>query len=151
MGQDIRLETRSDARLLGAIRGLVRCYVGSFGFRSERVDEVVLAVDEACANAIRHAYGGRKDRKLELTLRDEDGWIAIAVRDSGRPAPLERVQRKRLGARGAETLRPGGLGVHFMYRVFDEVAFEPGARRGNRVTMRLKCPKARRADARQEE
>ncbi len=143
MGEDIRLEIRSDARLLGAIRSLVRCYVGSCGFREERVDEVVLAVDEACANAIRHAYGGRKDRKLELTLRDEEDWLTIAVRDSGRPAPAERVQRKRLGARKAETLSPGGLGVQFMYRVFDEVAFEPGVRRGNRVTMRLKCPKGR--------
>jgi anti-sigma regulatory factor (Ser/Thr protein kinase) len=142
---DIRLEIASDARLLCALRALVRTYVGLQGFPFERADEVVLAVDEACTNAIRHSYGGSTDRSIELTLRSLDDGIEIVLRDEGTPASRERLAQRELTPPEPGTVVPGGLGVQIMYRVFDEVTFEPGEDAGNRVTMRLKRPPVRDA------
>lgn len=143
MRKDIRLELLSDARLLQCVRGLIRVYLQGLGFSRERMSEIVLAVDEACTNAIRHSYGGRANGRVTLTLRSNAQWIEMEVRDAGEPAPPDKVARRELERPTRETAQPGGLGVQLMYQVFDEVVFAPGEKRGNRVTMRLKRPQER--------
>lgn len=140
MAHDLRLEIRSDPRLLEAVRALVRAYLAGFGYSRGRCDEIVLAVDEACTNAIRHAYSGHSDQTLELAIQSDDDWITLELRDSGCPAPAARVRRRDTPPPDAKHLKPGGLGVQLIYRVFDEATFSPGQREGNCVRMRLKRP-----------
>ena len=138
----IAMEVTSDPALLGAVRGAVRCYLTANGFSSERADEVVLAVDEACANTIRHAYGGQKNRVFRLAMRTTKRWLEVEVRDGGKPAPRDKIGRKGLPKISDEKeVAPGGLGVQLMYEVFDKVEFSPGKTRGNCVTLRLKRPR----------
>ncbi len=120
---------------------MVRCYVEDAGFPAEKVGEVVLAVDETCTNAIRHAYRGRSNESVDLALRSTRDWLEIEIQDEGVPAPSDRVARKEAQTPDPDSLEPGGLGVQLMYTVFDKVSFSPGAERGNRVTMRLKRPR----------
>lgn len=141
MRQDLRLELTSDARLLGAVRGLVRGYLGARGFDRERIQEIVLAIDEACANAIRHSYGGQPGGIVTLTLLAGEEWAEMRVEDQGRPVEVEKVARKTLEPPTIETARPGGLGVQLMYAVFDDVQFCPGEAAGNCVIMRLRWPR----------
>ncbi len=126
MHDDIKVELRSAPKLLRGIRGLVRCYVADQGFSDERCDEIVLAVDEACTNSIRHAYGGATDRTLDLVLRSNDVALEVELRDKGRPAPWEVIDRKEVKPPSLEDLTPGGLGIQLMYSVFDKVTFTPG-------------------------
>ena len=142
MQTDIRVELRSAPKLLRALRGLVRCYFLQNGFAEDRADEVVLAADEACANAMRHAYGGREDGPITVTLRSNDEWLEIELEDEGVPAPPDRLKRKEMTTPSREALSPGGLGVQLMYHVFDQVTFSPGEEHGNCVTMRLYRPEA---------
>jgi len=135
---DIRLEVRSDPRLLGSIRSLVRGWMASFELAGELADGVVLAIDEACSNAIRHSYEGRCDETVELTLRAAPEFLEFVVCDRGVPCPPEHQERRPLKQPEPDELEPGGLGVQLMYEVFDEVSFCPGSQCGNCVTMRLK-------------
>jgi anti-sigma regulatory factor (Ser/Thr protein kinase) len=138
MREDIRLEVASDPQLLESIRAVVRTYAARHGLSAERVCEVVLALDEACSNSIRHAYQGRKTGRLYLSLRSGNGVLEFELRDDGIPASEERTQRKALETPSLDMLQPGGLGVQLIYGVFDEVQFERGEDKGNCVTMRLK-------------
>ena len=122
------------------MRSLVRSYIQSLGFGRDRTQDIVLAVDEACANAIRHSYGGNLGGRVTLTLRSNEKRVELRLRDDGRPAPREKLARRELERPTRETAQPGGLGIQFMYQVFDEVEFVPGAERGNSVTMRLNRP-----------
>jgi len=144
----MKVELRSAPMLLRGIRGLVRCYVADQGFSEDRCDEVVLAVDEACTNAMRHAYEGATDRTLELVLRSNGAALEVELRDQGRPAPWEVLDRKKeVEPPSLDNLKPGGLGIQLMYSVFDEVTFTPGERVGNTVIMRLNRPAATAAGA----
>ena len=134
---ELRLETSSDPRLLGVIRGVLQVWLGLVGLDAERRPDVVLAVDEACANAIRHAYGGRADGELELILGSTDSHFEITVSDRGTPCPPECAAFSPLERPLAHEVEPGGLGVKLIHEVFDEVSFCPGTTRGNCVTMRL--------------
>ena len=142
MLDDITLSIRSDPRLLCAVRGLVRPYLEKHDVAAERIDGVVLAVDEACTNAIRHSYGRSSDREVWLSLRQLPEFIEVEVRDDGAPAPADRVQRQPMARPDPETVVPGGLGIPLIYSAFDDVIFEPGAERGNRVRMRLRLNQA---------
>lgn len=134
----LRLRTSSDPRLLGVIRGVLQTWLEIVGLEANRRSEVVLAVDEACANAIRHAYDGRVDGEVELILGLSDEWIEITVNDQGKPCPPECAKARPMVRPKANEVEPGGLGVKLIHQVFDEVRFCPGTEHGNCVTMRLR-------------
>jgi len=138
MGDDFRLEVRSDPRFLRCIRSLVRGWAEAAGAAQDATDEMVLAVDEACSNAIRHSYGGQCDRFVELTLRADDDFLEIRLCDQGDPCPPEHRERRVLEAPDPDRLEPGGLGVHLMHSAFDEVEFCPTDNQGNCIIMRRK-------------
>lgn len=137
-GKDLSIVFRSTPKLLCDVRAMVRSYLLNQGLPHDKVQELVLAVDEACTNSIRHAYKGADDQSLELSLDARDGWIELVLRDGGAPAPYERVRRKSEEDIIAEALTPGGLGMHLIYNVFDDVEFTPGEAEGNTIVMRLR-------------
>jgi anti-sigma regulatory factor (Ser/Thr protein kinase) len=140
MTHDLQLEIRSDPRLLAAVRELVREWTSSFQLDKEQEHSVVLAIDEACSNAIRHAYGGRGDCYSKLTLRSTEDYLEFTIEDSGTPCCPEKAKKKQIERPDPEDVRPGGLGIQLIHRVFDEVDFTPGEQLGNTVRMRLNRP-----------
>ncbi len=141
--EDIRVELASDPKLLRSVRALVRAYLTSSGVDPERVPEVVLGVDEACTNVIRHSYGGRPEGRLELTMRSSEDAVVFTLRDHGDPVSLERCARREMSSIDAIARDGGGLGVQLMYRIFDSVSYSPGDETGNCVTLRLNRPSTR--------
>ena len=136
MADDFRLEVRSDPRFLRCIRNLVRGWVEACELEQDATDEMVLAIDEACSNAIRHSYGGECDRFVELTLRADVEFLEVRLCDQGKPCPPEHRERRVLEAPDPDRLKPGGLGVQLMHSAFDEVEFSPDTTQGNCVIMR---------------
>jgi anti-sigma regulatory factor (Ser/Thr protein kinase) len=128
---------RSDPKLLASVRSLVRSWVESWEVGEKTADKVVLAIDEACTNAIRHAYEGRSDGSVELSLHAEPEFLEFQVSDTGVPCPPECTMRRPVKSVDADDLKPGGLGIQLIHEVFDEVDFCPGESGGNCVTMKL--------------
>ncbi|MCR6630035.1 MAG: ATP-binding protein [Magnetospirillum sp.] len=94
------------------------------------VHDVVLAVDEACQNIIRHAYGGAAG-DIVVQLDRSDHRLVVRLIDFAAPVDLAKVAPRAL-----DDVRPGGLGTHIIRSVMDEVAFvapPPGA--GNMLQM----------------
>jgi anti-sigma regulatory factor (Ser/Thr protein kinase) len=135
--RDLHLTVRSDPKLLASVRSLVRSWVESWDVGTKTTDDVVLAIDEACTNAIRHAYGGRRDGSVELTLHAEPEYLEFQVSDTGVSCPRECIERRPLRPASVDDVQPGGLGIHLIHEVFDEVEFCPRESGGNCVTMKL--------------
>jgi anti-sigma regulatory factor (Ser/Thr protein kinase) len=57
--------------------------LGRAGLERWQADEVVVALNEAAANAIEHAYG-LQDASFAVSVAVEDGEVRLAVRDRGR-------------------------------------------------------------------
>ena len=93
--------------------------------------DVVLAVDEACQNVIRHAYRGQEGEMVLDLTRDGD-QLVVYLRDFA-----ERIDPERIRPRELDEVRPGGLGTHFIQELMDEHEFlvpESGA--GNLLRMK---------------
>ncbi len=109
--------------------------------RAWRLDEacasdVVMAVDEACQNVIRHAYRGDPSGVIELEVRRVEGELQIAVRDFAPPVDPARIKPRAL-----EELRPGGLGTHLIRSTMDHTEYcKPPSGPGNLLRMVKKLP-----------
>jgi serine/threonine-protein kinase RsbW len=85
----------ADSEQLAVIRRELSAWLAPLGLTSEETADVVLAVDEAAANAVRHAYGPEEAGAVELTLSievvDHGSWRPPAAEpshESGRGIPL---------------------------------------------------------------
>lgn len=94
--------------------------------------DVQLAVEEACANVIAHAYGGRGG-PFSLRFEVNDHAVVITVHDQGRPFEPREVARPNMTV-PLEKRPIGGLGLYLMYQLMDEVRFTFTAD-GNTVVM----------------
>jgi len=47
------------------------------------IGDIKLAVTEACTNAIQHAYPGQGDGQIDVTLKSDESWLRVVVRDYG--------------------------------------------------------------------
>ena len=94
---------------LHAVRQEVRAWLGEQGLDRARVDEVIQACGEGCANTVRHAYGEQPgEATLELRLRS-DGRLVVRIRDSG----LWRTQaHTESSGHGMEIMRALSQHVH---------------------------------------
>ena len=140
------LRVPSRTEFLAAIRDTTKRVAELAGFDAATAAQVALAVDEASTNVIEHAYGGRRDRFVELALRVR-ARRAAASRSSttAGPSTAARVPRVDL-RRYARERRRGGFGVHLMGRIMDRVSFR---RRGrcNVCCMVKKLPAAEAREA----
>ncbi len=127
------LQLRFPARAaeLKRIREAVREGVAGCGCSAKSTADIVLAIDEACQNIIRHAYCGDSDNVIELEVEHRGDSLVFSLTDH---APA--IDPSRVKPRDLEDLRPGGLGTHFIRRVMDEVEFlRPASGRGNLLRM----------------
>ncbi len=127
---------RFAARLeqLAAIDAHLQAETLHSGLSRSELYAVQLAVEEACANIIEHAYEGMEGGEIEFTLTDTPEALVVVLRDWGKSFD---PQRSRPSIRTLLRRREvhGGLGLHLMRQTMDEVhfVFEPGG--ANTLTM----------------
>lgn len=120
----------ADARWLAIVRAAVGKACDLAGFSGTETGHIVLAVDEACSNIIKYAYGNDPLRKIVMTVRVGQGRIEIHLDDNGPKVNLAGLQGRSL-----DEVRPGGLGLHLIRRAFDVVAYDGRKKRGNRLKL----------------
>ncbi len=128
----MKLRVAAEARRLKEVRGAIGAAAEGAGCDAHTVHDVVIAVDEACQNIIRHAYGDGQigDIIIEVTRRGDT--LLFYLRDFARPVDTDKI-----GPRDLDDMRPGGLGTHFIRTVMDEVEFlRPSEGRGNLLRMK---------------
>ena len=121
----VRLSIASAPAYLPVVRAALEKVCELMGFEEDARGRIVLAVDEALTNIIRHAYGGQPGQPIEITFRrveqDEGGAaLEIELRDWGEPTDPRKIRSRDL-----QDVRPGGLGVHIMHKVMDHVEYAP--------------------------
>ncbi len=141
---DIHLRIKSDAKLLMPVRGMLRSFLERMDLSEPKANEVVLAVDEACANSIRHSYKGKPDGIVDLKFIETSSVIKIVISDDGEPIDIDQTKKKKQGKITVSDLEVGGRGISFMQYVFDKVEFCPGDKHGNCVSMSLRRKKRKK-------
>ncbi|MDH7568914.1 MAG: ATP-binding protein [Armatimonadota bacterium] len=133
--RDIALVVPGETDYLSLVRDVITAVARKMGFAEERVGEIEIAVDEACANIIEHAYGAdaqpqqvvvewRPDTPpLSITLRVSVFFDRIEVRitDAGPHFSLEEIPDLDVAA-FLTSGRRRGIGRYLIRQCMDEVS-----------------------------
>jgi anti-sigma regulatory factor (Ser/Thr protein kinase) len=129
----VKLSISSTPAHLPVVRAATDRLCRTLGFDDESVSHVVLSVDEALTNIIRHAYNGAEGRpiEIELSVLDPPGrGLRVRIRDYG-----PSVDPSRIKSRDLDDIRPGGLGVHIMNECMDHIDYQRAEGGGTILTM----------------
>ncbi len=133
------LRIRGEPSELSSVRLQVEEQARTVGFSEAETGKIALAVDEALANVIRHGYGGPCDRPIDIAIEQVqwagDVAITITIRDFG-----QQVDPADIAGRMLEDVRPGGLGVHIIHTVMDEVTYTAAQGGGMQLVMKKRLP-----------
>lgn len=118
-----RLSIPSRAECVARVRRAVERVGAEAGLSADEVEDLDLAVTEACANAIRHGSPDPQRNVVEVRFLLGPGRVVVEVRDEG--AGFEAAQTP---APVPGELREGGYGLHIMHQVVDkvELSFDGG-------------------------
>ena len=114
---DTFLMTSELARIGDARRWAIG-HAARAGLSEQELWAVELALGEALANVIRHAYGGRPDQEIRLALTIDAERLVLEIRDSAAPFAPEAVPAEQL-----DPLRTGGYGLQLIDELMDDVLY----------------------------
>lgn len=126
----VTLTVPSHPRYLYVIRSALYPLAVEAGFGKKGARQIVLAVDEACSNIIKHAYAGAPDKTITVTVTDGAEQFTIRLRDFGKKADSAAIVPRDLS-----DVRPGGLGTHFINQVFDAVQYDTSHAQGTELIL----------------
>lgn len=90
-------------------------------FTFEDIEDMKVAVSEACNNAVLHAYGV-DDGKIEVQFVTDAEELSITVRDFGRSFTIaEKNESPSMHGKSIEEIQSGGLGLYLMQALMDRV------------------------------
>ena len=131
----IEVKIVADPSYVTVVRSAVRSAAELVGMAEADIDSVNLALSEAITNVIRHGYGGSCDEPIILNINhlpEDSGGEALEfiLRDFGKQVAPETIKSRDL-----DEIRPGGLGVHIIKSVMDEVSYDCAEEKG--MTLRM--------------
>ncbi len=133
------LQVPSSTENLAMIRDFVTSIAEQAGLTPGEVADMELAVDEACANVMEHAYGRDLTKEVSVRATLDGDAVEIDVIDTGQgfdPTAVEQLELEKL----ISSRRSGGLGMRLMKTLMDEVHYEmiPGKKNELRMIKRLR-------------
>ncbi len=135
------LIVKSRTENLSKIREFVSSNASEAGFSKDEIDNIILAVDEACTNVIKHAYKYSPDEEILIEIKYNKSAFTVTIEDKGIsfdpnliPSPdLQKYHREH---------RVGGLGMYLMKTLMDEVKYISVPGKYNRVLLTKKITAA---------
>ncbi|MEA2175842.1 MAG: serine/threonine-protein kinase RsbW [Blastocatellia bacterium] len=133
------LHVPSSTENLVLIREFVSTIGAQAGLEDSDIGKLELAVDEACANVIEHAYGHDITKEVIVRATFDDETLRIDVEDTGRGFDPQSVPSEEL-ERLVQARKSGGLGMRLMKSLMDEVHYEiaPGEKNELHMMKRLR-------------
>lgn len=111
------------------------------GLSEAAVFQVELACDEACTNIVEHGYPEAEAGVIEIRWEVVKRDIIVTIRDNGRPFDLTQIPEPtpptvsaELNWREPADLQVGGLGIHFIKQLMDQVTYHSDED-GNTLTL----------------
>ncbi len=116
----MELQLACEPELIAVARLACATFASQFGFGLDELEDIKLAVSEACTNVIQHAYEDRAGQQFTVCCWAEEDALVIEVRDWGR------------GLRGEIK---GRFGMKIIQAVMDIVEFHSEEGKGTIVRM----------------
>lgn len=119
---DVHLSLPARAENVAVVRHVMGAFGDAFDYPSDTMEDVRLAVTEACTNVVRHAYEG-DEGLIDVHVRPTPERLEVTVADTGRGI-------------AASTDREGpGFGLPMIATLADTLEIDRTVHAGSRIAM----------------
>ncbi|MDB8790816.1 ATP-binding protein [Romboutsia sp. 1001216sp1] len=120
------MEISSNPEYVGIIRLTTSGIANKIGFSIDDIEDIKVAVSEACTNAIKHS----NDNKFFITFDILENGLAIEIEDKGKGYDVESLHQPDLN-----NPKESGLGLFIIQSLMDEVNIESKENKGTIIKM----------------
>lgn len=105
------------------MRKFVSAQAEKHGFAEAQINDIRLAVDEACTNVIKHAYSYDDSKDFNVDLEFNNSALSIEITDFGAGFNPSKYQAPNLQKRIKQKKR-GGMGIFLIQNLMDELSYD---------------------------
>jgi serine/threonine-protein kinase RsbW len=127
MSSDVRLTLPARPENVAVIRHVLGAFAEALQLPADLVEDMRLAVTEACTNVVRHAYHEGEPGPIDVVIRPNGDKLDLIVSDRG------------AGIGPSPDLAGPGLGLPLIAALADHVEIEHGPKQGSRLAMSFSC------------
>lgn len=124
----IKMTVPTDAVNISVVRMTASSIANRIGFNIEEIDDVKIAVSEACTNVIKHS----KVSSFDLFFGQGSDFIEIKIQDTGVGYNFSSLKDPEFS--GERT--SGGLGIYIIKMLMDDVVIESELNKGTTIYMK---------------
>lgn len=132
----VRLYVPAAAEYLDIVRLSLYGIASKMGFSYEDIEDLKVAVSEACNNAVLHGDTSAASLgQIEISYELGDGKLTVKVKDDGPGFDYQGPAEQPIPAAEGKVseLQSGGLGMYLMQALVDEVSVT--TKQGTEVTL----------------
>lgn len=133
MTETLTLSVPTNPKYLCIIRKMTDGISSCMGFSDLEVGRIVLAMDEACSNIIRHSCGNDPTKKIDISFSVFADQIEIKIKDNG--CCGKGFDTGPVKEKDTKNPTPGGFGVNIIKTVMDRVEYTRNETEGNTLTL----------------
>lgn len=122
----IKMEISTNPDYVGIIRLATSGVANKVGFSVDDIEDIKVAVSEACTNAIRHS----EVDVFHIEFKILENGLCIEIIDKGKGYDINSVSEVDLS-----NPKEGGLGVYIIKTLMDEVEIESKEKNGTSIKM----------------
>lgn len=125
--KEVQLHIPAHADHIELVRICLYGIASKLNFPYEDIEDMKVAVSEACSNAVMHGGGDTVEGMIEVTFRHDDRALIIQVHNEGPPFVFDGAELAStpLGGAAVPELQAGGLGIYLMEALMDKVEVVP--------------------------
>jgi serine/threonine-protein kinase RsbW len=120
---DVKLTLPARPENVSVIRHVLGAFAEALKLPDDLVEDLRLAVTEACTNVVRHAYPADVPGPVEISIVPSEDLVSVIVSDHGR------------GIGSSSDTNGPGLGLPLIAAIADGVDLQPVPGGGSRVAM----------------
>ena len=120
---DVRLTLPARPENVAVVRHVLGAFAEALRLPDPVIEDMRLAVTEACTNVVRHAYSGGEPGPVEILIRPVGDMLQVIVSDEGR------------GLGPSDDNSGPGLGLPLIAALSHSLDIEPAGNAGSRLRM----------------
>ncbi|SEU25365.1 anti-sigma B factor RsbW [Paenibacillus sp. NFR01] len=134
--QKVILQLPASAEYVDIVRLNLYGIASKMGFTYEDIEDMKVAVSEACNNSVLYAYG-QEDGLVDVIFEVGSSSLSITVKDEGESFDEADKSGEHMTLHDKELsdVQVGGLGFYLMQALMDEVSVVSEAGKGTVVTL----------------
>ncbi len=136
--QRVEMSIPASAEFISVARLAVSGVAARMNFTIEDIEDIKVALSEACTNAIQHAYQADAKGHIEIAFLLHDTSLEMIVKDNGKGFNTDNVQSEKTNSSTEDFGL--GLGLVFIQSLMDEAEINSVKGKGTTLKMLKNLP-----------